>query len=129
MTNTQTQPTNERPSDEVTTKVVAKWKDMHPVVLGTHGDLKGVFHNQERYLPTQVADPRTDTNAALELLWFVMDERLSAVLFLDYLNDKGQEPAWHVTGMHRSWLLPASGEPFRHAVVRLAAQCLGVEGD
>lgn len=117
----------QRPSDEVTAGVVAKQHSLAGDDPLTYGS--GLFHYD--YYNDVYADPRNDTDAALELLWSVMDsEQMSHIggeCMQPFLQGK-----WSLgSDVYREWkqytTIPASGQPFRYAVVHLAAKVLGVE--
>ena len=129
----------QRPSDEVTGRVVAEWKGWSSTehyVPDTYDDFQRcIFHNgeiDECYEYTKyIQDPRDDTDTALELLqWFVdrlvkggehlsLRVSLTGVWFLwvEYNHDPTRDGYAMTT-------LPTSGEQFRYAVVELVAEIL-----
>lgn len=125
-----------RPSDETTGKVVAKkagWDKYNTTTAGRLHPLM-VFHNGDmNAAQIPQVDPRDDTDAALELLgWIVSSQGFE--IDQDWDSDETRQDGWVVYRekpydmgyVHYTWL-PFSGEPFRHAVVELAAKVLGVE--
>jgi len=111
---------NERPSDEITGKVVAKQYGFS----GAKGPFwRGWNAFQSIEAPyTIVKDPRYDTDAALELLHWLMWDRDDSALSI---NPRRNE--WEVycndTDMPYD-RPPISGQPFRYAVVAFAARVL-----
>jgi len=132
---------SERPRDEITGKVVAKQYGRDHV---THsGGVFCLFNDEDvgKHYPATATsketyflknsglyidkDPRDDTDAALELLWFLDDISTFEII----ADVRGDQTGWSV----RKWdgipmpFIPISGQPFRYAVVALAAKVLGVD--
>lgn len=113
------------PSDEIMARVVAEWRGWKhglDTIDFRHGKVfrgNGCSH----YVP--VDDPRTDTDAALELFHSVARQEVE--------NEwGGQMPIVLLPDRWRIWVdgnrkyLPLSGEPFRTSVCWLAVDVLGV---
>jgi hypothetical protein len=116
------------PSDEVMAKVVAKWRGVDvPFVVTISTVGKGI----KALVPmgrevVEIVDPRFDTDAALELLWFL--DGISAFEILADIRNK--QTGWCI----RNWddmpmFIPISGQPFRTAVCWLVVDVMGVEHD
>lgn len=112
----------DRPTDTDTARVVAKWKGADKAeCFDCDGTLHFVRWWIDGVVRNTIDDPRDDTDAALELLhWVIREQGLSGV---------GVYAGWHVEisggDFHHACYLPISGEPFRHAVVALAIKVLG----
>jgi hypothetical protein len=108
-------------------KVVAKWKGWESAVLhdevGHFGIVYPLFYRVAyRHQPSQSCrDPRTDTDAALELL-----HHLDMVLGVDRVPTP---TGYRVYRWREKIDIPTSGEPFRRAVCWLACDVLGVDDD
>jgi len=123
-----------RPTDEITGKVVAKWMGWErgcvPIKPGLAREKIVSFMEGDGNLQGEtlgaVGDPRTDPDAALELLGWLKKQG----------HDISYEPGgfryrsgrWRCPfGSHEDdQAIPISGEAFRYAVVNLAADVLGV---
>lgn len=123
---------NDRPSDELTGKLVAEQFDLNvDLLVRDHCNKTDAYwfdyeHDSqyERY-----HDPRTDTDAALRLLHYMIVK----------FDDLGWEicvwgtDAWHVHITHENrktetvGMIPISGEPFRYAVVSLMIETMGIK--
>ena len=133
-----------RPSDAVTAKVVAKWKGWGSCLRDEplnnkfcEGGMLPPYGKRETF-----ADPRDDTDAAMKLLGWLDTQDLIADVEIDYYwtetVDGIKGSCWEVElcennpemgmGEIEYVHLPLSGEPFRYAVVNLAARVWGVEG-
>ena len=128
-----------RPTDEITAKVVAKWfQETNPPTNDPSIDYYNRFWIEGGKVLASTRDnpdcrdyytddPRDDTDVALELLRWVelnapwrcgVDETYEDGTWWKYQNPQGDS---------LSKTIPISGQPFRYAVVVLAAECLGVE--
>jgi len=128
-----------RPTDEITGKVIAKQHDWQyePRIehgtpklrkIGGHNDWRAPLSNLTGDDDVDyVADPRDDTDAALELLHHIGREINNNGVMQINAND--ETDAWYLWNYWNGddyGYLPISGEPFRYAVVNLAADVLGV---
>lgn len=130
MTTDRTQP----PSDELMGKVVAKWKGWrHGSKYHPDGPRGSFFTNivgPEHIAHPLVVDPRTDTNAALDLLGYLMGYHKACDEPIISFDTEWQIHDFAccdgVLG-HPVREIPTSGEPFCIAVCWLAVDVLGVE--
>lgn len=109
-------PNQQPPSDAVMCKVIAKQFNEQVNFLVFSGDEFQVF--PEPGVAGEVyADPRTDTDAALELLCWIC------------FNGEGSFAATAVIAFFSEWLNGeyTSGQPLRTAACNLAAKVLGVD--
>ena len=126
MTTDRTQP----PPDDLMCKVVAKWKGWKKGVKYRHAlhiqHRSGTFHNtatDEAQIPA--LDPRTDTDAALELLGWLWKRHLN------YLHtvEGGKCTLYYDMGSRYGELVIQGGIAFRTTVCWLAVDVLGVSYD
>lgn len=139
------------PPDELMCKVVAKWKGWDFIHLLNHEDCDGkywdddivygpyscpLFHQYKKDaahdLTGFVFDPRTDTDAALELFHSLVQEVdcgywCSSRAWVFELNGERNEDGYPYGC--RVYDIPISGEPFRRGVCWLACDVLGVDDD
>lgn len=112
-----------RPSDDVTGKVVARQLGLK----GADANLTVGWCNKagDSWLEDpegrEYADPRDDTDAALELLRHI--ECTASNLRIDEVHEDSTFYKWD----EGSISIPVSGEPFRYAVVHLAARVWGIQ--
>jgi len=115
-----------RPTDEITGKVVAKWMGWEgaayePEPCMGHKTVFSAVPTPGTH-PIICPDPRTDDGAAMRLLHHIASKG-------PYVKMLWNEHEWFMSD-HESKLdlvsIPISGEPFRYAVVNLAADVLGV---
>lgn len=114
------------PSDAAMGKVVEKWKGWD-FLSGDDPNIVRFEYGRYTYrtpggfmIADTVADPRTDPDAALELLhWLVIEEVHGPI----YPQMSG---GYYVGTSHD--IRSTSGQPFRTAVCWLAVDVLGVEG-
>ena len=100
----------DRPTDKDTAEVVAWWNG-HDCLRFNEGVFDDPCHMERVYL-----DPRDDTDAALELLHWVVNQSNRWGFWWD---GKGWVFDSKETGNIR---VSIAGEPFRNAVVRLAVE-------
>lgn len=122
----------DRPTNEMTAKVVAKWKGWGYEPRIEHGSplLNEGLRRWQAPLADRtgndadlVLDPRDDTDAALELFHWVI-EKFS---YDDELERQDDGWIFWPDPEGDGVKVPISGQPFRHAVVGLAARVLGVD--
>jgi hypothetical protein len=114
----------DRPTDELTARVVAEWMGWEKAYKTWDSD---VFKSdRERHVPfadndhiQRCPDPRDDTNAALRLLGWVRTGYASQT----QLAEDGRH--WLVYTERGTKAIPLSGEPFRYSVVALAGEVCG----
>ena len=118
-----------RPSDAVTGEVVARWKGWENINRDPGIPPYGPFYFGDVIGRDEVMCPLDDTDAALELLHAIgvsIDPNASESHWWTPTNrvPRGSltESEWRALEY-----LPISGEPFRYAVVRLAARVWGIE--
>lgn len=117
------------PSDAAMGKVVAEWMGWDDFIGSENGGLFG-HDPKEPYETAWVADPRTNTDAALELLGWLMDEMERLDGNSRYLIKRDAEWQLHEhSPIYMDHIIPISGEPFRTAICWLAVDVLGVEHD
>ncbi len=82
-----------------------------------------------------VHDPRDDTDAALDLLHGLTDyldiehkDDKAMYVMSHGFDGKGIWTIWDSSISNDYHSIPLSGQPFRYAVVRLAAKVMGIEG-
>lgn len=124
-----------QPSDELIAKLVAKWMNWSrgcvPVKPGLAREkvvsfMEGSGDPRDECLGA-IADPRTDTDAALELLrWVEMNAPLRCEIDEVYADGTWWKYQ-HADGTSDSIVIPISGQPFRTSVCWLAVDVLGVE--
>ena len=118
-----------RPSDEMMVEVVKVWQgwgESYCFPARYPGQIS-CFRPKDDYDAEYVKDPRDDTDAALELLGWLLGQMETKDQGTDYLLE--HDVGWTVmryTGyghpegtLHE---LPISGEPFRYAVCNLAVE-------
>jgi hypothetical protein len=110
---------NERPTDELAAKVVAKWRGVA---------IEPDEHTARWLRWTAGRDPRDHTDAALELMGWLHSYQSVHASTVDW----GKGAKWQVEDLSHErdqnvQDIPISGQPFRYAVVALAAKVLGVE--
>lgn len=108
------------PSDELMCKVVTKWKGWDGTYFASSpqqfvADPMPAFH------PILVNDPRTNTDAANDLLGWLYDEHGTLT------RSEGRQWHWYAWGSDVKATFPNSGQPFRTAVCWIAVDALGVE--
>ena len=119
-------------SDSQVAQIIKATRDVRvPIVYATStvGDNAIISITPIGCCDIEVKDPRYDTDAALELLGFVMttmekdarDRMLEMDVEWSLMVYDGDSHPWD-TGVS----IPISGEPFRAAVCNLAAEVLGV---
>ena len=121
------------PSNELMCKVVAKWKGWEFDQI-EHTTPNGIHRFWDNETNEFQSDPRTDTDAALELRTDIMDTLDRKNQSDDFYIEEGGH-GWSVVrydgdGDPRDYThdyFPISGEPFRTAVCWLAVDVLGVE--
>ena len=137
MTHDRTNP----PPDEIMGKVVAKWKGWDDIHLLNDEDCDGNYWDVDRvYGPYScplfhqykkdaahdltgfVFDPRTDTNAALELLHWLVNRTQGIGFWWKPKSWVFDLPTGNID-------VPISGQPMRTAVCWLAAEVLGVSNE
>ena len=111
-----------RPTDEATRDMIAEWKGK---MLFKGMDGKWGHEPKDGRLP----DPRDDTDAALELLHWVVGTTdcgyyWSSSGWNAHLEDT-EDPLGNPVEGDRH-IIPISGQPFRYAVVALAIRVIGV---
>lgn len=113
----------DRPSDAVTGKVVAR-KHGIDSPDGTRIMVEDgmILHDPPGGHMREWTDPRDDDQATMELLW-ALETRLHPI----HSISKGEGWLAIGYGCDQQEFIPISGEPFRYAVVRLAARVWGVE--
>ena len=118
----------QRPSDEVTCRVLIKWKGVDvPTTPTTYRGYLIQFNPMGMH-PYTIKDPRDDTDTAHELL-----EHILSIVGKDACLLGGSGTGWMImydyedTDEQGFWPLKTSkvsGEQFRYAVVELAAEVM-----
>jgi hypothetical protein len=116
------------PSDKLMGKVVAKWAGHDE---STHFDNGMFYYEPHKYLECVefiCKDPRSDTDAALELLCEICERQW---WIIESTEDRGWEilPVDFDSNDQVKAAIPISGQPFRTAVCWLAVDVMGVEHD
>lgn len=113
--------TTERPTDEATAKVVSEWKDTPPLQYEDNGFSGWFFAMTAPKAQVQYLDPRDDTDAALELLhWLLLNE-------MEGLSYPQLGGGYYIGTDH--YIPATSGPDFRYAVVNLAVRVMAEGGN